>query len=89
MSVSFQAERCVWRVEGQGFRHNMAQRTIHTRLAAANDTCQQLEDEILRLWAEHPPPQATEAQNFAHPLPSTVTADRSLSDISLKHILKQ
>ena len=48
----------------------MAQRTIHTRLAAANDTRQQLEDEISRLRAElDRRPQVTEAQNLAHPFP--------------------
>ena len=66
----------MWRVEGQGIKHNMAQRIIHTRLAAANDTRQQLEDEISRLRAElDRRPQVTEAQNLAHPLPSTDTAD--------------
>ena len=65
----------------------MAQRTIHTRLAATNDTRQQLEDEISRLRAElDRRPQATEAQNLAHPLPST---DGTLSHTSLKHILEQ
>ena len=79
----------MWRVEGQGIRHNMAQRTIHTRLAAANDTRQQLEDEISRLRAElDRRPQTTEAQNLAHPLPSTDTAEGTLSHTSLKHILE-
>ena len=71
-------------------KHNMAQRTIHTRLAAANDTRQQLEDEISRLRVElDRRPPVTEAQNLAHPLPSTDTADGTLSHTSLKHILEQ
>ena len=46
----------------------MAQRTAHTRLAAANETRQQLEDEISRLRAElDRRPQVTEVQNLSHP----------------------
>ena len=90
LSLSFQAERCVWRVEGQGIKHNMAQRTIHTRLAAANDTRQQLEDEISRLRAElDRRPQVHRGSKPRTPLPSTDTADGILSHTSLKHILEQ
>ena len=59
-------------------------------LAAANDTRQQLEDKISRLRVElDRRPQVTEAQNLAHPLPSTDTADGTLSHTSLQHILEQ